>query len=154
MQHSTYLFICVYIPKTYCSDWTVALPTAYGLKERILRILCNSWIQQFLLKQLATANKGVVFKPKYREAATTTATLSNSHLAISDSAIWAAFWGTSDTLQFFHLLTAKEIKKKRKIKIHLSYLFSHAFSLAPEPPPSRLLWHLFFDPRLNSSLKN
>lgn len=113
MQHSTYLFICVYIPKTYCSDWTVALPTAYGLEERILRILCNSWIQQFLLKQLATANKGVVFKTKYREAATATVTLSNSHLAISDSAIWAAFWGTSDTLQFFHLLTAKEIKKKK-----------------------------------------
>lgn len=149
MQHSTSLFVCVYIPKTYCSDWRAALTTSYGLEENSLIILCNSWIQWILLKQLVIANKDMLLKTKYTEAATGTATLSKSRLTITDTSICAVFWGTSDKLQVFHLLTAKGRKKKS-----LNYLFSHAFSLAPEPPPSRLLWHLFFDPRLNSSLKN
>lgn len=64
MQCSTYLFICMYIPKTYCSDQRVALITAYGLEELILRIMCNNQIQYILLKQLITPDNDAVLEAK------------------------------------------------------------------------------------------
>lgn len=90
----------------------------------------------------------MVFKTKHTEAATATVTLSNSQLPETELQQWRSEALLANK-SFFIFLTAE-----RKKKIGLSYLFSHAFSLAPEPPPSRLLWHLFFDPRLNSCLKN
>jgi len=51
-------------------------------------------------------NKDVIFKSKYTEAARATATLSNPQLAISDRAMWAVFWGTSDKLQLLNFFNS------------------------------------------------
>lgn len=104
-----------------------------------------------LYPQLVPASNGVVFQSTHRAAATAT----QRRRALSWQSVRLSYSGSEalPKLPCFHLLTAKERKDPTR-GTGGRYLFGHALSLAPEPPPARLLWHLFFDPRLNSGLKN